>query len=94
MYVCSARFPLNASVYRPLNDKQLNYLYSYYVDELVICLESEGYSVDGIPSRQTFFENPGAWAPYSGIPYTDEAEWKRINRACPQAPGDEIYEIE
>ena len=93
-YVCSARFPLSANVYRPFNEKQLDFLYSYYVDDLVSCLEVEGYAVEGVPSRQAFFENPGGWAPYSGIPYTGDAEWKRINEACPQSPGDEIYELE
>jgi hypothetical protein len=95
VYVCTARFPINGKYYRPLSSAQLTKLYAFYVDEQTACLEENGYSVGDPPSLAQFLETvgtPRGWAPYSSVSYSTQSEWERINAACPQTPGTNLYD--
>ncbi len=88
MYVCGARYPIDPKYLQPLTDEQLGALYDYYANELVPCIEAEGYSAPEAPTRQYFIEHydEGAWLVYSDVSdaTSSEAEWYRMNDVCPQ----------
>lgn len=97
MYRCDARFPTHPLFAEPLDNDQLRRLYGYMVEDLLPCLEEEGYATPPPPSVETFIESysdPEAyvWSPY---PVEDprleqEAEWARLNEVCPQTPPLEV----
>lgn len=91
-YVCDARYPLNPKLNVPLDGEQLTELYDYFADELVPCLESEGFAISAMPSRQAFIDDyytERSWSPYSDVVGNVESDdrWHEINEACPQEPG-------
>lgn len=96
-YVCNATYPQDPKYFLPVNDAQLEYLYAYYVDELVPCLQAEGYSPLPAPSKQAFVDaglDNAEWWPYKGLSANmDDAEWTRINQICPQGADDDIYDL-
>jgi hypothetical protein len=98
IFVCKARFPLDPKYTRPFTDKQHAFVYDYYLNELVPCLEHEGYEQTVTPpSRQVYIdtggEGAGWWFPYEAVDADiSEDEWLRINELCPQAPL-EVYDL-
>jgi hypothetical protein len=90
MYVCSAQYPMDPKYLAPMTDDRIGALYDYYVDEMVPCLEAEGYAVPPAPSRETYIDTylTGGWTPYDGVAPSSNAEWYRINDVCPQFPSD------
>lgn len=90
LYTCSARFPVDPKYTQPLDDEQLSKLYDYYTQELVPCIESEGYTAPEAPTRQYFIEHylEGAWQVYAGVADATQtgsmSEWYRMNEVCPQ----------
>lgn len=99
LYRCWVRFPTHPLFERPLDDDQLRRLYDYNVGELTACLEREGYTVPPPPSLEAFIESYSdpetlPWNPYpADDPRLErEAEWYRLNQACPQIPPlDVLY---
>lgn len=89
VYRCDIAYPVHPRYSLPLTEAQIRTTYEYYVNELVPCLAARGYSVEPAPSWETFLatQDTGAqWVPYDAVHYTNEAEWQRINQACPQSP--------
>jgi hypothetical protein len=101
MYRCEVRYPTHPRFLEPLDDGQLRRLYAYFVDELVHCLEAEGYVVDPPPTMETFvasYSDPEseAWTPYPvGDPQLEDTdEWYRLNQICPQTPPlEDLYGV-
>ncbi len=99
LYRCEVRFPTHPRYFEPLNAEQLGRLYVYLVEDLVSCLETEGYNVSSPPTLEVFigsFNDPAvpSWHPYpAGDPRIQQPEeWNRLNTACPQFPPlDELY---
>lgn len=89
---CDLKYPMDPRYSSPLSDYQVQYLYEYYVLDLVPCLEASGIDVGDAPSLQRFretFETAEGWTPYNAV-NIDEAlrEWDALNARCPQAPAD------
>jgi hypothetical protein len=84
-FVCRERYPVDPSEFE---DPDLSGLYDYYTQELVPCLEAEGYEIPSPPSEQTFIDSywTAAWIPYNFVEVTSDEEWTRLNAACPQHP--------
>lgn len=92
-YRCNVRFPVHPIFEDPLSDDQLRRLYDYLVNELTPCLEEEGYSPSLPPTVDVFVASYESH-PWSPWPEYDprlegEAEWYRLNEACPQVPSVE-----
>jgi hypothetical protein len=82
-YECIARFP-NID---PLTDEQLDFVYDYYQRWLVPCLETEGYELHDVPTREEFHEyravNGWLWGPYSAmVAYPQGAELHAVLGKC------------
>lgn len=67
-YVCAAQHPLNlAADHTLLSDAELDYIYDYYVVQLVPCILLNGYELDPVLTREEFVEGYGQWNPYYSI---------------------------
>lgn len=88
-YVCGVQYPVDPTYARPLNDEQLKYLYWYFIEKLVPCLEAEGFNIPAPPSEATFVDQYDAhpWSPYSDVATSTEDAWIAINEKCPQMPS-------
>lgn len=91
MFTCMAQYPLDPKYSATLTDDRLGVLYEYYVKTLTPCLEAQGYSVTPAPSKSTFIDTyyDKTWTPYVDLNNAfvgTQAEWDRINGACPQWP--------
>lgn len=89
-YRCLVQFPLSPEYTTPLDADQLASLYDYFARDLVPCLESQGYEVGAVPTRQSFVERyygEEPWTPYlivgPTVPLDDLAP---LEKACPQLP--------
>jgi hypothetical protein len=87
-YVCFAKYPLDPKYLTPWTDERLGRVYDYYANELIPCLEKEGYDPPEPPSRVTFIDGYDGWSPYLGVVDFTQDEWFRINELCPQWPAD------
>lgn len=65
VFACFAEYPAAAEPSRfLLTDAQQDYLYDYYQQWVIPCLESKGYAVDFFPDRSRFTDSGGGWIPY------------------------------
>ena len=89
-YVCSVEYPIDPVDSAPLSTAEMRFLYSYLTGPLTNCLKEHGASVSSPPSEQTFadsYSSTGGWTPYSGVTDVSQAEWAKLNKACPQQPA-------
>ncbi|MEX0796022.1 MAG: hypothetical protein WD274_04955, partial [Acidimicrobiia bacterium] len=93
---CMALYPLDDRYTGGLSEKQLTRLYAYYVDTLVPCLGTEGYSGFSPPSLTTYLETygtEGEWHPYTDIieivDQLNPGAFTSLTQVCPQSPGTE-----
>lgn len=86
-YLCSMRYPVDPTQNR-MSDELLRTLYDYYVNDLIPCLEREGFRVEDIPSWTTFSEGYAdtPWSPYNDVNPSTQEDWDQTNEACPQHP--------
>lgn len=94
MYVCEAKYPRPMLLTQPDDEHTGRVLYSYYEDELIPCLEGLGFTIDPLPSEQTFLENLHGgqrYDPYASLivdgGLTIE-RWDAANAQCPQRPSE------
>ena len=67
-YECAAQHPIDLSADHTLLSKaELDYIYNYYVVQLVPCIVLNGYRLDDVVSREKFAELYGEWNPYYAI---------------------------
>lgn len=93
MYVCDAKYPLDAKYSAPLTESQIRYIFDYYAGDLTRCLTEQGYKVAQAPSWQSFYDSYGSgnfWTPYQGLGPLPPSDFAKLNKACPQNP-DGIY---
>ncbi|RLP80756.1 hypothetical protein D9V34_00625 [Mycetocola lacteus] len=93
LYTCQATYPLDPRYTQPLTGSQIAYLYDYYRDRLLPCLEGEGHTVSDLPSLTRFKESfdgtaPG-YSPFESIARGSSAEeFQRVSGLCPDFPQD------
>lgn len=100
--LCSRRFPIDPLYLEPFNAAQLDFLYDFYVEESVPCLEGLGFTGFDPPAQATFAATYGGqetWTPFSDI--TEEQITltgigiEEAEQTCPQVPpSDELYSAE
>lgn len=83
---CSTRFAFRPSP--PLTEQELGYLYDYFVEFQVPCLEAEGQHQVPAPTREFFIEEwpRQEWWPRPSVGAIDTEEWDRLEGACPSVP--------
>jgi hypothetical protein len=70
---CAVQYPVHPKYSQPHTEEQIRVMYEYYKDELVPCLNREGYSVPptDVPTWETFLASysskDGGWVPYSVV---------------------------
>lgn len=94
-YKCWAAYPTLPKYSAPWSDKQRGVQYDWTVDHVVPCLEERGYTIVGVPSRQTFIETypTDPFYPFAQVPGTlSNEEWNQLERECPQiAPSELLF---
>lgn len=94
-YRCRIAYPLHPRFDVPMTDEQIRIVYDYFVDELVPCLEKEGYDIEPAPSWETFrsqWGTPESWEPHSSVRAPNRQEHLRIREDCPQRPpSEDVY---
>lgn len=89
VFVCESSFEYEGEWQNWFSDAQLDYLYAYYRDFLVPCLEQHGYSVANAPTAGQFRAGSGGWHPYFAIaaPHRDALlRDDRLPLECPAVP--------
>lgn len=89
-YVCGTSFEIDGQFDGVYNDEQLDYLFDYYQQILVPCLQVLGYQVAEVPSRAVFAGNWGGWHPYFSVEALQQEaffEDKRVPVKCPPTPA-------
>jgi hypothetical protein len=67
-YRCAAQHPMDVTAdHTLLSDEELDYIYNYYVVQLVPCIVLNGYGLDRVVSHEEFAELLGLWNPYYAI---------------------------
>lgn len=89
-YSCSSSFEIDGQFDDMYNDAQLDYLYTYYQQVLVPCVQLLGYDVVDVPPRTQFVENWGAWHPYFSVRSSEQDAFyadQRVPTDCPAVPA-------
>jgi hypothetical protein len=89
-FACISQYPLDPSEPR-LSDYATKRLYQYLVEELVPCLEREGYEISEPPTLEEFgsgLQGDTPWSPYRDVEETDAARFAEVRSACPPLPDD------
>lgn len=89
IYTCSAQYPTPPSSLGLFSEEQLDFLYDYFMQVTVPCLEANGVTVADIPSREDFGA-PSAqlkqvWIPYYSIEPTRDVAFLMRDR-CRYVP--------
>lgn len=94
-YTCAVRYRLDPEQDGPLSAEQLEIAHRYLTTTLVQCLKERGYSVEGVPSLETFIStyDTNPWNPYIQIEdQISEGEWKTLAPQCPpNTPAEMLY---
>ena len=89
IYICSAQYPVPPSSYGLFSDEQRSYLYDYYIEVTVPCIESTGLTVDSVPTREEFLAPEthmlGLWMPYRSVRTETDVAYL-ANTKCPYVP--------
>jgi hypothetical protein len=89
IYVCSAQYPVMPANYMIYSEAELDYLYEYFREVTVPCVEAAGYAVVDPPTRQEFLD-PGPysldqWSPFDYVQGGRPLDAEVIDR-CMSAP--------
>ncbi|UOE42822.1 hypothetical protein [Agromyces larvae] len=89
LFTCEASYPLDPKYNAPLNESQRRFLYDYLSNELVDCLEEEGFDIGSPPSWQQFTESldgESMWSPFNELSGISPRRFHEVSEACPQIP--------
>lgn len=68
LYACVAAQPLDPFFIGEFySEQQVDYLYDYYSDWLVPCLELHGLAIDQAPTKSEFVAGLASWSPYDSL---------------------------
>lgn len=86
-YTCEVQYPVHQL---GPTDADLRVLYDWNVDDLIPCLEGQGYPISEAPSFATYKDDyeRAAWVPYTEVPLVSQEQFDEINSVCPQLPEE------
>lgn len=91
-FACAVQYPRDPSEIQPPTDDELYYVYRFYVDEQMPCLEERGYDISAPPGFDRFRDDwrngEAYWAPYSDVTESDYATMMATQEACPPLPPE------
>jgi hypothetical protein len=87
-WVCSQQYPQEDEYAWMLSAAQLEWLYDFFAQRHIPCLNTLGIEVDGFPPREEFLEfsrGSPSWLPYPSVmhPTPSSSEWTLIATRCP-----------
>lgn len=94
-YKCWAAYPPLPKYAGPWTDKQRGIQYDWTVDHVIPCLQDHGYTIVGVPSRQTFIDTylTDPFFPFSQVPLNlTNDQRNQLEQECPQiAPSELLF---
>ena len=83
-YTCFAGAPtLQQNTQPVLSSAQLQYLYDYYQESVIPCLEVAGIHIETVPTREVYLSNPyGTWTPYEPQVFTTGLTYDQAVQRC------------
>jgi len=91
IYTCTAQYPTPPASYGLFSEEQLDFLYDYFMQVTVPCLEANGVTVPDIPSREDFkvpsSQLKQVWIPYYSIDLDRDVAFLMTDR-CRYVPED------
>jgi len=99
LLLCVSQWQIDPTQSGVLNDAELGYLYDFYRETTVPCMQLVGLTVREAPTKAEFIEQGGAWIPFAdGQPLTSfemgESPWYRsapdldLGALCPTWPAE------
>ncbi len=89
-YLCNTRYEIDGQFDSLYNEAQLDYLFTYYQQILVPCVQLLGYDVVDAPTRAQFADNWGGWHPYFSVRASQQDAFyldQRVPTECPAVPA-------
>lgn len=89
-YVCSASFEVDGRYDRLYNPAQIDYLFDYYQQVLVPCLQVRGFDIATPPTREQYVAGWGGWHPYFAVIDSQQDRFfddPRVPEECPPTPA-------
>jgi hypothetical protein len=91
LYICVSQYPLDPSTFGLFSAAQLEYLYDYFHESLIPCLESSGFEITDVPDRADFLRREPAqlyaWSPYQTLHGISPRTLAKLTRRCPEYPN-------
>lgn len=96
-FECRAAFQRDVELPSVMTTEQRYFLYDYYRETLVPCLELAGVEVEAAPTRDQFAQNTDgvAWNPYyvmDAVSFGSRAIDPALLRQCPSFPKGEVFD--
>lgn len=97
-YECTVAYPPDPAYLQPFTEVQMGRIYDFMIETEIPCLESEGYTVTGVPSKEVFiqtFSTDPFW-PYEQVTEQllaqgkGEAALAALEEKCPQTPPSDV----
>lgn len=102
-YECFAAYPVD-STYTLQSVAQFDFLYDYYQDTLIPCLQENGFPITDAPTRLEFRTTwvgwsdplfPFLWNPYYRLQQNGAVDTTALEASCPpQPPNQDFYVFE
>jgi hypothetical protein len=89
-YRCNLAIEVEGQYDGMMNVDQLAYVYDYYQEVLVPCLETRGYHVQDPPTREEFVRTWGGFHPYYSVAPNEQHQFiadSRVPQLCPPMPA-------
>ena len=84
IYTCIAQYPTPPASFGLFSEAQLEYLYDYYLEVTVPCIEANGVPVPAVPSREEFLvpstQLKQVWTPYYSVESEKNVQLLMIDR--------------
>ena len=98
---CLGQYPVDPRTEGFLSDAQALYMYDYFTQRLVPCLELLGYAIPPAPARDSYVHLLRVGVPWTPYELADRAplstlgsDWKIINAKCPPLPADPFSDFQ
>lgn len=92
---CGERYPIDPRYRQSLTEEQLKFLYNWYLEENIPCMEAEGYTGFEPPSLERFIETWGTveqWVPVDDISGQLQGRLPALYSQCPPGPPvDDLF---
>ncbi len=87
-WMCAMQYPVRLADTVMMSERQLDWIYDFYVERYQPCLASFGFGLFGLPTKEDFLRDSigyPVWYPYQEwiSPIPTAPEWELLAQRCP-----------